>query len=167
MTVLKRLGVVLLVVGALILAAQSSGFTTSAADRGVNVNAAAPENAFLGLHDDGYAGGEIRNYECVWFFCYTDEQPQEVVTVHNQFDQNVTVTEATVDGGTGDLFEVRSTPETLAPDGSDTIELGCTGDVEESGQTDVTVRVSAEGDSVAVDGAAVTAENVQYDCRSN
>jgi len=171
MRVLRTLGVACLLAGALCIVVQSGAFDGAAADRAVSIDTAEPQNALLGLDDSVYGGETVSNYFCFTFFgneyCYQSEQPQEVLGVDNNVREEVTVTSvevASVTGTNDTTLEVRSKPDTLGSGDSGSVDVGCSGDVSASGTADVTLRATAEGSNVTVETAAVTVENVNYDC---
>ena len=171
MRVLRTLGIAFLLAGALCIAVQSGAFDGATADRAVNVDTAKPQNALLGLDDSAYGGETVSNYYCFTFFgetyCYRYEQPREVLSIKNNVQEVVTVRDvevANVAGASDDTLEVRSSPDTLAPGESGGVEVGCSGDVAADGTGDVTLRATAEGSNVTIETAAVTVEDVNYDC---
>lgn len=172
MKVLRTLGVAFLLAGALCIAVQSGAFDGVAADRAVSIDTVEPQNALLGLDDSVYGGGTVSNYYCFTFlgeeYCYEYQQPQEILRIDNNIREEVTVTDvevASVTGANDATLEVRSQPDTLAPGDSGGVEVGCSGDVSAGGTADVTLRATAEGNNVTVETAAVTVEDVNYDCR--
>lgn len=71
---------------------------------------------------------------------------------------------ASVTGEDDTTLEVRDSPDTLASGESGSVEVGCSGDVTGEGTADVTLRATAERSNVTVETAAVTVENLNYDC---
>lgn len=171
MKVLRTLGIAFLLAGALCIVAGSGAFDSTAADRSVSIDTVEPQNALLGLDDSVYGGETVSNYVCFTFFgeeyCYQYEQPREVLRVDNNIQEEVTVRSAevaSVAGASDATLEVRSSPDTLAPGESGSVEVGCSGDVAAEGTGDVTLRVTAEGSNVTIEMASVTVEDVDYDC---
>ena len=134
---MRRLALFLCAVAAVAtLAVGSGGFSSAEAGRGVTVGVVGDGNAYLALeHDD----------ETVERDGMVDESLDlEVVTVTNQFTEDVTVT---VD------YDVATPPGVSATDGSDTTELG----VGETTQVSTTVtcdRAGEHGVTVEFDASA-------------
>ena len=114
--------------------------------------------------EDAYTGAEVSNYACIFGFCFLFEEPQTVLDVEHQFNDAVAVTETRVDDASAPILEIREAPDTLGPDESEEVTLGCTGDVQDSGTTDVTFAVSIDDAGVAVDDANVVVSGIEYDC---
>ena len=157
------IGTVLLIVGGFIVTTTTFGLSMTQADRGVSIETAPPESALLTLQD-AYTDGEVSNYACIFGFCFPLEQPQTVLEIEHQFNDAVAVTETQVDGANAPTLEVREAPDTLGPDESEEVTLGCTGEVEDSGTTSVRFAVSIDGAGVAIEDANVAVENIEYDC---
>ena len=162
---ITKLGVVLVVAGALLMAGPAFGFSSLAADRGVNVDTAENQHALLGVVDS-YDGDLITNHP--------PGQPDEiaeVIELTNNANSDFTAVDVEVDGIVGDddaVLEVVDAPSSLSATDEDVpVELGCSGITEGDGQTDVSLRIDAIGSPLSITDMIVVIEDVQYDCRED
>lgn len=133
----KSLGVVLVVAGALLLAGPVFGFTSMAADRGVNVGTAATDSALLAIESTGDT---------------PDNQNDAVVinitnNANERFDP--LSTQADIVEDTGNALAISDGfDSTLDPDATTGLELTCSGGGE--GNATVEVTADAEGSSISI-----------------
>lgn len=161
---IRLLAAAFVVTGAVVLAFQSGAFTMVTADRDVSANVAPDPQAYLAV-EDAYGGGTVRNYYCFFFGCFEIDIPRMASQLENRYVEDYDTVDVRIASGPDDVLEVRDAPGQLAVGATASVGLGCTGDVEESGTTDVTLEFDASGSYIDVDDARVTVQDVEYDCR--
>lgn len=160
---LATLGVVLVLVGAAATVGPTFGFTTTAADRGIQANVVADVDAYLGI-EDVYDGTQISNTP-------PTTAQADAIELTNNFGEPIDLVDAevtAVDGFNDSVLAVSNGAELydgIATGDSVTVELGCSGDVESSGTADVTVTVvEASGSTLSVENRLVVVTGVAFDC---
>lgn len=148
-----KLGVVLVVAGALLLAGPVFGFSTLAADRGVNVGTAPTEDALLAIQPTGETPDQ--------------QNDAEVLTITNNAGERFDSLDAQaeiVSDPNGALAISDGFDSSLDP-GAQT-GLGLTCDSGGTGQATVEVTADAFGATLAVEGIAYT-HSFSYSCTGN
>jgi hypothetical protein len=158
---LRRASIVLMLASALVLVVGSAGFSTIAADRGVNVNVASDDRAYVGYDTEPITIRTDANGSAV--------EHEELVTVTNRFgghDNNLEVVDVEYDV-TGHAVSITDgsidTPAPIDPGerGSIEGELRCHGT--DTATVSVTVSVEATGVSAELEGDTETRE-FEVDC---
>lgn len=160
---LATLGVVLVLLGAAATVGPTFGFTTTAADRGIQANVVADVDAYLGI-EDVYDGTQISNTP-------PTTAQADAIELTNNFGEPIDLVDAevtAVDGFNDSVLTVSNGAELydgIATGDNVTVELGCSGDVEASGTADVTVTVvEANGSTLSVENRPVVVTGVDFDC---
>jgi hypothetical protein len=151
---MRRLALFLCAVTAVVsLAVGSGGFSSVEADRGVTVDVVGDENAYLALEYDDDATVEAT---------VGDDVSLDIVSVKNQFTEDVNVTvDYGVDGASG-LSVTDSSDETELGVGN-TAEMSTTVTCDEKGEYTVSFDATATGEGVSAEtGDSRTAYTV--DC---
>ncbi|ELY74102.1 hypothetical protein [Natrinema pallidum] len=164
---LKAFGVLLIVLGAVLGVAQLGSVEQLVAQRDASTSVAAETDAYLSIQDE-YGSREISNYDCFWFYCYTDEQPRTVAALENRYVADYATVSADVTaiaGASDDTLEVSESPASLTEGESGEVVLSCSDTVTDDGTADVTLRF-AVSDPVYI-YEDTTIRDVSYDCDSN
>ncbi|WP_455448962.1 hypothetical protein [Natrinema thermotolerans] len=145
---IKHAGAVLAIVGALVVAGPSAGFSVLETDRGVGVQTVADPDAYLGIESEGDVTGTALK---------ADSGPLRVGTLTNNVNEPFTVQDVTIasigDGSVDDGILAVASPNT-----GDTIDVGTTANVtvecaakQTVNERDVVVRVDGvEGSTISV-----------------
>lgn len=160
MNTLRTAGLGLAIVASLLLVSGTLGFTSTTADRGVSVNVANDENAFVGYESEDK----------------TDVNPNtsqiSVISVENRFEQSINVTDVEL---SSDNEKISLSPESRE-ELPENIETGDTGEVEAavdctpSEEAEVSVTVTVSGDSIDVvlsDGSETVERSFTVSCVGN
>lgn len=143
---LRTVGVVLVVAGAMALASPQFAYSSVTADRAANVGVAADTNAYLGIDANGDIG-ELRG----------DDNPQPVATLTNNLGQtvDVDVRVENIPGASDDILSAYPNGASISPGNAKnaTVECNTTDSV---GQKNVTFGVDATGPSVSIVNATFT-----------
>lgn len=147
MNVLRKLAIVFIIAGAVLLSGPTFGFSTTAADRGLIVDSADNQsNANLGIDNESDIG-TLRG----------DDPPAQVATLYNNLDEDVDVIDFAIYNDSGALAVSDPTPgTTIASGGSETVSLECA-DSTSAGVRDVEVEiVEVDGTTTAIRKASFT-----------
>jgi hypothetical protein len=153
----RRVGLVLVAVGVILLATATYGFGSIVADRSVNVGVSSDNGAYLGIEETGAQEVNVS----------TTPAPA-VLDLTNNFESDltqVTVEVSSTDGSTVLADDLEATgPSTLGTtEGTKSVSLQCAdaSDAEED-NVRVTIDITASGSGVSVDTSeAVT---IDVDC---
>jgi len=168
------LGATLIVAGLLVAGVQTGGFDQVDADRGVSVQVASPETAYLSV-EATYSGGPVT--DCLfdtWFGCFLTNEP-ETLTLENRYAEDYTrvqveitevkETSAGSGGATTETFQITTRqPFQLPTNQSQTVEIGCSDSSEGTGEATITLATDADSANASIDGVTTTVDAVQYDC---
>lgn len=159
-------GIGLILLGAVLIVGPTFGFSTIAADRGVNINAAGDEDAYISIATDN-----VYNDERI-----TLEDSQPLVNLENKFGQTVGGDDGTVrvevvdvsgDIDDNDVIEMSGSP-TIDPGENTDIEFICRNDEPRGTNTiDVLLEVSkVSGSTVSVEKRLLeeSIEDVEVQC---
>jgi hypothetical protein len=142
---LRRASIALMLASALALVIGSAGFSTMAADRGVNVNVVSDDHAYVGYDTEPIEvtteNGTGSKYD------------ENLVTVDNRFTANLDVVSVETGVSTDDItIDVTETPTGIEPGGDSHIEgdIDCNSD-DASGTVSMTIRVETTTNSVAAE----------------
>lgn len=144
---LTRLGVVLVVAGALLLAGPVFGFSTFAADRGVTVDTASQQaDALLGVDSEENIGQLAGN-----------DDPQTVATAINNIDDSIVIEAeiANIPDADDSILYADTNASTVDSGGAADVEVQCADD-QSVGERDVEFRVDSSDSSVTVSDARFT-----------
>lgn len=144
----SKLAVAVILVGAVLLAGPSFGFSSIAADRPMSVETAPEENALLGINATDETVTVSGN----------DDTPTEIGTVSNNLDQVATISVAVehIPNGSDDILQAGPFADDVSPGDSTAATAECA-DSTTLGVEDVVFRAQAEGSSVEVTNATFTA----------
>ncbi len=148
MNAISKLAFVFLVVGAVILWGPVFGFSTFAADRGMNVGTAASQNALLGINATDQTVQVAGN----------DDSPQKIGIISNNLDQVATVSVEVVHipNGSDGILQAQPAATNVDPGASTDATVECA-EGTTLGVEDVRFRAEAEGSSVQITNATFTA----------
>ena len=160
---ITKLGVVLVVAGALLMAGPAFGFSSLAADRGVSVSTGPQDSALLSIDVEEYDDAPSLTNK-------NDETATvKIAEITNNLPETVEITDITVSGDTDVESAVRiATPDTgdnVDPGSIESVYVECRSD-ERLDERDVSFRVSVSGPSVTISGVVAT-ESVEIDIRCN
>ena len=149
---IAAVGVLLVVVGAVLLAGPLYGFTTLAADRGVSVSTADGADAYLGLVGTDAAIDD------------PDDEAEIATLTNNVGSELALAVDVTFTDGADDDLEAE-TPQTVAPGETVAVTVACDGQGGAPNQaTTATVTVTeATGDGVTITDVSADS-SLEYTC---
>lgn len=155
MNATTKLAAVFVLVGTVLVAGPSFGFSSLLAERGVGVETAANSDAYLGIDSEGdVTGTELRG----------DSEPLKVGTLSNNVPETLEVQAVTIDSIGGDtvddtILSIASpiTGDTIETNGLADVAVECADD-RSVGEREVVVRVDrVEGSTTSVAGPTFSA----------
>lgn len=162
MSNVTKVGIACLIIGAMLFFGPTFGFSSLAAERGVNIDVAEDGSGFLVISEI-YNGEEIDNQR--------GNSPDSTVIIEiiNNVETDFTQVEIAVVEVTNDddsVLEVSNHPTTLESDsGPNEVELSCSGAFDGEGPEEVTLIINVAGNSMEINSLTYTIENFNYNCR--
>lgn len=150
MSIIKRVAIVLILVGTVALVTSAGAFSAITADRAISAQSAPQDTAFIALEPTGNTVDDQNN-------------PTLIGEIRNNIDQPATVTFTVESGYAGVSVDPQNGEQTLSP--GETIDLEATCNPPNGGQstTTVTVTFDAGGGDISVSSGTLTTQ-VAYDC---
>lgn len=147
MNAVHRLAIVVLLLGAVLLAGPMFGFSSINADRGVSVETAAAPDAHLGINATNTTVRVAGN----------DDAPQEIGTLTNNLDETATIAVAVehIPNGNDSILQANPDGVNVDPGSSTTATVECA-EGTTLNERDVVFRAQTDGSAVRVENATFT-----------
>jgi hypothetical protein len=162
----------LIVIGLLLVGIPTGAVDQIDAERGVSVDVATEETAYLAVTDTYIEGNTVRNCRFTFFgdgctTIFAFDISREAAELENRFVETFTTVQVEVESvehAPDDTLELREVPTQLSPDDEGLpFNLGCSGESNVENQGNVILGLHVSGDNIVVN-TTTRIENVDYRC---